>query len=100
MRVTIFKAHNLVAVNGVQHHVDCTKLPGDFHVLQWYDTHGELEYASTMEDGKWQKKPNDDIADLGAYQGYLAAWGAEDERVRRAAEEAKAKAEAEANDAA
>lgn len=100
MRVTVFKKDNMVAVGGVAHPVDCTRLPGDFHVLQWYGEHGELEFASVLErkDGapsQWHKKPNQIIDSFDSYRSYVAAWDIVDARLKAEREAAKA---AEGND--
>lgn len=101
MRVTVFKAGNLVSVNGVQHTVDCSKLPGSFHVLQWYGNAGDLEFASELKremvDGvmsaRWHKEPNVIIHDFDPYRPYVAAWDVVDAKLKADYEAAKAEQE-------
>lgn len=97
MRVTIVKDDNSVYVGGVCRTVDCSKLPADFHALQWGGTHGEVEYRAIKCEhcGVRSKKGNVTISDLSPYQSYVDAWKVEDARVRQEETDAKAALEAE-----
>jgi hypothetical protein len=88
MRVTIIKEDNIVTVDGESFTVDCSGLPVNFHALQWYGNHGEVEYAPFQVERQWHKDPNITVADLALYQPYLDAWAA----AKLAAEKVKADA--------
>lgn len=77
MRIVIVKDDNTVIVDGEAREVDCTKLPADFHALQWDGARGEVEYSVTRCDhcGARTKKGNALITELGPYTDYLHAWG-------------------------
>src|SRR5712671_4103953 len=76
MRVSIIKDNNTVNVDGEAYAVDCTGLPADFHALQWYDVHGEIEYRMVMctHCNSRSKKPNLFINDMTPYLAYVDAW--------------------------
>lgn len=67
MRVAIVVPDDLVVVDGVSHTVDCSALTG-VHAVQWYDTHGDVEYE--LVDG--EKQPNEAITDLGQFDTVLS----------------------------
>lgn len=69
-RVTIIRPDNMVAVNEVWRRVDCSSLPPNFHALQWYGDHGEVELLGRP------KPPNQEITSLEEYQPILDAWEA------------------------
>lgn len=77
MRVTIIRDNDTVNVDGVAYTVDCSKLPADFHALQWNGTSGEIEYRMVVcaHCNTRSKKPNLFINDMTPYQPYVDAWG-------------------------
>lgn len=76
MRVTIIRDDNTVMVDGERHEVDCSKLPTDFHALQWDGDAGEVEHVTSRCEhcGARSKKGNEFIRDLTPYQPYVDAW--------------------------
>lgn len=66
-RITIVVPDNLVIVDGVSHAIDCSSLAG-VHALQWYGTHGDVEYE--LVDG--EKQPNEAVSDLYRFNAVLA----------------------------
>lgn len=88
MRVTIIKDDNVVYVDGLALHVDCSPLPAEFHALQWYDTHGEIEFKTI--DG--QRAPNAAISDLAPYRSFVDGWNLEKAKVDAAEAAARAAA--------
>lgn len=84
MQATIIKDDNMVVVDGVAYTVDCSDLPENFHALQWYGDHGEVEHAVVRcpACGCRSKKPNDAVTDVAPYQKYLDAWHAAVEKAK------------------
>lgn len=84
MRVTIVKDDNVVQIDGVSRTVDCSKLPADFHALQWRNVIGEVEYTSVRCEhcNVASRKQNATVFTLEPYQPFIDAWNAEDLRVR------------------
>jgi hypothetical protein len=77
MRVTIVVPDNKVSVDGYPQTVDCAELAAEGkHAVQWYDTMGEVEFASTFDQKTMQtnRLPNEIITDFSAYQPYVDAW--------------------------
>jgi len=76
MRVTIMKDDNTVTVDGLKLPVDCSTLPANFHVLQWYGTEGEIEYSMIVcqHCNARSKKGNETITDLTPYNSFVEAW--------------------------
>jgi hypothetical protein len=70
MRVTIIKADNTVYVDGLALKVDCSSLPADFHALQWYEDHGDVEHV----DDHGRHTQNEEITDLAPFQACLDGW--------------------------
>ena len=105
MRATIIRETNHVVVDGEGYTVDCSDLPADLHVVQWYGTYGEVEYSVlTCEhcNGR-SKKMNETIMDFAPYEDYVHRWTAAKaaaevarEEVEKAHSEANAKAVADA----
>lgn len=69
-RLTIIKDDSLVGVDGVFFKVDCSKLPQNFHALQWNaeESLGEIEWA-----GK-PRPPNSTITSISEYASYVNEW--------------------------
>jgi len=78
MRVTIVRTDDLVIVNGLGRNIDCKSLPEDIHVVQWYDTQGEVEWR-----GENSGDVNLPIDSLAPYQSLLDAY---EEQAREEAE--------------
>jgi hypothetical protein len=73
MRVTIIVEENRVNVEGKSETVDCSALYAkDVHVIQWYDTSGEIEYFNAP--GATTIKGNVAITDFTPYQPLLDVW--------------------------
>lgn len=73
MRVTIVVDDNLVLVQGQPETVDCSGLLSqNVHAVQWYDTWGEVEYATELQTGI--RRANARITDFSAFQTYLDTW--------------------------
>jgi len=103
MRVTIVVESNQVKVDdGQMRYVNVSALAADsVHAIQWYDTFGEIEFATYFVDspvldphgfeptGATVKVPhrkiNEVITDFSPYQQYVDAWYVED--AKRTAEE-------------
>lgn len=80
MRITIVVDDNVVMIEGQAETVDCSSLlPQDVHVIQWYGTHGEVEYATDIQTG--HRKGNDKITDITPYQYLVDAWTVEAKKV-------------------
>lgn len=75
MKVTIVAIDGRVSVNGHSNDVDCSSLPDDIDVIQWYGTFGEIEYATDLQTG--QRKHNEKITDFTPYQHMLDLWEVE-----------------------
>lgn len=69
MRVTIIKSSNQVYVDGEMFNIDLSGLPDDFHAMQWYGDHGEIETVG-------HSKPNQKITDIEPWTLYLEAHAA------------------------
>jgi hypothetical protein len=72
MKVTIVAVDGRVSVNGFSEDIDCSSLPEDISVIQWYGTFGEIEYHTDLETG--QRKHNESITDFAPYKHLLDAW--------------------------
>lgn len=79
MRIAIIVDDNRVFVNGCAETVDCSALAlRDIHAVQWYDTWGEVEYATDFE--RANRKPNERITSFSPFQSYQEAWETEARR--------------------
>jgi hypothetical protein len=76
MRVSVVIDDNMVAVGGVGFHVDCSWIDQAIHAIQWYDTHGEIEYRSTYlpSEGRWDRRPNLQFNDFSPYERLIPEW--------------------------
>jgi len=80
--VTIIRPDNYVLADtpeGVQEArlVDCSSLPPEVSVVQWFGDHGWIEYVNDISQfGKpdFVFRANEPITDFEQYQPYLAAW--------------------------
>jgi hypothetical protein len=72
MKVTIVAVDNRVSVNGFSETVDCSALPEDINVIQWYGKFGEIEFVTDLTTG--QRKSNEPIKDFAPYKPLLDAW--------------------------
>ena len=73
MRVTIIVDDNIVIFQGQAESVDCSGLISqDIHAVQWYDTWGEIEFATDFQTGT--RKPSAKISDFSSFQPYVEAW--------------------------
>ena len=43
MRLTIIRDDNTVIIDGQVAKVDCSGMLANYHAVQWYDDHGEIE---------------------------------------------------------
>jgi hypothetical protein len=70
MRVVIIPSDNLITVDGFSSaNVDLSSIPADVHAMQWFDSHGWLEFN---RDSEGRKPPNEDLESLDAYQAVIA----------------------------
>lgn len=76
MRLTILKEDTYIAIDGVAfHHADLSRLPEDFHALQWYDDHGEIEWLQPHPHKKLMRG-NEEITSLEGYEWVIDEWTA------------------------
>lgn len=73
MRLTIIKGDKAIYVNGVCFDgIDMSWIPtfdgNEFHALQWYDDHGEIEFTTPIDNLK--------IKELGVFEQALPLWEA------------------------
>lgn len=62
MRLTIISGDNFVSKDGKGYlPLDVSYIPAEVHALQWYETHGEIEYRNT---GPYTKPANEYITVL------------------------------------
>lgn len=81
MRLTILKADGFVAIDGEGYdHIDLSYLDPDFHALQWYEDHGEIEWKH-MDTSMLRIVENEVITNLNAYQRVIADWGVRKQEV-------------------
>jgi len=93
MRVTIVVADSSVTVDGEAYsQLDLSFMDPTIHAVQWYDTHGEVEYKDPVT-GKITA--NQEITDFTPYQQVITLWQVRKEQV--AAEQAAAFAARQAN---
>lgn len=74
MRVTIVPEDKLVIVNGEARSPLDFIVPSNIHAVQWYGTHGEVEFVGGSIDVP--KPQNEAITDLAPFQAALDAWAA------------------------
>ena len=87
MRVTIIKDDNKVVIDNVAYSVDCSRLPADFHALQWDGQRGEVEFVAHLyanNTAQWHKKPNQVLTDIASYAAYVDAWKTADAEAKKA----------------
>lgn len=88
MRVTIIPDDKFVSVDGDGLlDLDLSFVDSNIHAIQWYGTHGEIEYKDPVT-GKMTS--NEEITSFDQFQQAITAWQAEKDRV--AAEVAAAEA--------
>ena len=83
MRVTIVVEDNKVIVDGKPQTVDCSQLAGQGkHAVQWFDTYGEEEFATTFDAAAkiWVRTPNNPITDFAPYQHLVDEWEEENQK--------------------
>lgn len=81
-RLTIIKDDNAVGIDGVFYQIDCSKLPPNFHALQWNGIVGEIEWTGSP------KPQNTTIENINDYLGYVTEWNKRDAEARAAQEQA------------
>jgi hypothetical protein len=65
MRLSIIPSDQAVYVDGAsQLGLDLSFIPSNIHALQWYETHGELEFVKEMVDGQFVYSNNQPINEL------------------------------------
>lgn len=73
MRLSIIKEDGTVCIDGeCITKLDLSFLPSDFHALQWYDTHGDLETRDPIT----MAPANTLIYSIAEYQPAIDAWNA------------------------
>ena len=86
MRLTIISEDKLISIDGaslIGIEQDLSWIPSDVHVLQWYDTWGEVEYNNGT--------PNERIEELGIYEQAIQNYNDELERIKNLRQEAESK---------
>jgi hypothetical protein len=78
MRLVIIADDKSVGIGGVfLAELDLSPLDPAIHAVQWYDTYGEVEYKTQLQDGRLVKPENAVITDVAPYQFAVDAWNAE-----------------------
>lgn len=71
MRMSIIKNGGVVVIDGEpMFGIDMSSLPPDFHALQWYGEHGNIEYFDPLVG----QHSNENITDVSPYQSFISAW--------------------------
>jgi len=74
MRLTIIPSDSTIYVDSVVHSdLDLSFIPTDIHALQWYDSYGEIEFASVFDGTKTTKQANEIIQALPDWAQQAAA---------------------------
>lgn len=77
MRVTIIPEDGAVYKDGLSFGgLNLGAIPAGVRAVQWYGTHGEVEYMPVTQDGKLVVPPNQRITDIAPFQPALDAWQA------------------------
>lgn len=76
MRVTIIPDDKTVIIDGQARLGLTFQVDASVHAVQWYDTYGEVEYKTRLENGLIVKPDNQIITDLTPYQSAIDAWNA------------------------
>jgi hypothetical protein len=76
MRATIVRDDNTVLVDGKAKAVDCSSMSPDIRVVQWYDTHGSVEYVNLPGIQPDEYKANQPIDSMAEFQEILDAYAA------------------------
>lgn len=73
--MVIIKEDNMVGIGGVFYNIDCSKLPNNFHALEFFtDTNsGEVQWTGIP------RPQNTPITSVKEYQQYFDAWKKKDE---------------------
>lgn len=70
MRLVIIPSDNTITVDGFSSaNVDLSSVPAGVHAVQWFDSHGWVEYK---QDSTGRKPANEDLANIDAYQTVIA----------------------------
>lgn len=72
-RMTIIREDNAVAIDGRFYTVDCSSVPADVHIVQWYGAVGEGEIEFVQPYGK-PKPSAKRIKSITAYQTVIDLW--------------------------
>lgn len=65
MKLSIIPSDKAVYVDGAsQLNLDLSFIPSNIHALQWYETHGELEFVKEFVDGSFVYPNNQQINEL------------------------------------
>jgi hypothetical protein len=77
MRLTIVADDKCVGIDGEYFSsLNLPLLDPTIHAVQWYGTHGEVEYKTQLQNGSLVKPANAVITDIAPYQFAVAAWNA------------------------
>lgn len=93
MRLSIIADDKAVCINGVCYGgLDLNLLPTNIHAVQWYETFGEIEFKSVLENNQIIKPQNEVITDITPFMFVEPLWQAakatyEEEKARWLAEE-------------
>lgn len=92
MKVTIINTDKLVGVNSEFYKVVDLNIDSSIHAIQWYETWGEIEYQSVIENNKLIKPANTFIDSFSEFEIVINQWQlAKKEEAKRIADEAEAK---------
>lgn len=76
MRLTIIPDDKCVILDG-DARMDLTfEIDPTIHAVQWYESHGEVEYKSQLVDGVLVKPENQVIDSIAPFQAAIDAWNA------------------------
>lgn len=79
MRLTIVPIDQLVIIDGVcVSGIDMSTIDDNIHAVQWYGSHGEVEFKPQKIDGSLHhfKPENKLIDDISKYQKVIEQWDA------------------------
>ena len=78
MRFTYVRADKAIGIDGKFFNFDDIDFNSDVDAIQWYDTHGEIEFINRQE------RNNEKFEDISYIQPLIELWEYEDARLRAA----------------
>lgn len=75
MRLSIIADDKTVCISGVCYGgLDLNLLPTNIHAVQWYETFGEIEFKSVLENNQIIKPQNEVITDIAPFMFVEPLW--------------------------